>query len=70
MNTIKISAEVEEQVWDELKQLAAESHQNVSCLLIEAINEYLQRRRIRPSVINHLEDSTRDNDELGHRLAK
>ena len=70
MHTIKISSKVEERVWNELKQLAAESHQNVSGLLTEAISEYLQRRRIRPVVVSHLEDSMRDNDELGQLLAK
>ena len=70
MHTIKISSKVEEQVWNEFKQLAAESHQNVSGLLTEAISEYLQRRRIRPAVVSHLEDSMRDNDELGQLLAK
>ena len=70
MHTIKISSKVEERVWNELKQLAAESHQNVSGLLTEAISEYLHRRRIRPVVISHLDDSMRDNDELGRLLAK
>lgn len=70
MSTVKISSKVEEQVWNELKQLAGESHQNVSGLLTEAISEYLQRRRIRPAVVSHLEDSMRDNHELGHLLAK
>lgn len=70
MSAIKISSKVEEQVWLELKQLAGESHQQLSGLLTEAISEYLQRRRIRPEVISHLEDSMRDNDELGKLLAK
>jgi len=70
MSTIKISSKVEEQVWIDLKQFAGESHQQVSGLLTEAISEYLQRRRIRPAVIAHLEDSMRDNDKLGHLLAK
>lgn len=70
MSTIKISSKVEEQVWNDLKQFAGESHQQVSGLLTEAISEYLQRRRIRPAVLTHLEDSMRDNDELGHLLAK
>ena len=70
MHAIEISSKVEEQAWNELKQLAAESHQNVSGLLTEAIVEYLHRRRIRPTVVSHLEDSMRDNEELGQLLAK
>ena len=70
MATIKISSKVEAQVWEELRQLAKESHQNVSGLLTEAISDYLQRRRIRPAVLDHLSDSMTENDELGQLLAK
>ena len=70
MATIKISSRVEKQVWEELRQLAKESHQNVSGLLTEAISDYLQRRRIRPAVLDHLSDSMNENDELGQLLAK
>ena len=70
MSTIKISSKVESAVWEELKELAKESHQNVSGLLTEAISDYLQRRRIRPAVLDHLSDSMNENDELGQLLAK
>jgi len=70
MATIKISSKVEAQVWEELRMLAKESHQNVSGLLTEAISDYLQRRRVRPAVLEHLSDSMTENDELGQLLAK
>ncbi len=70
MATIKISSKVEEQVWEDLRVLAKESHQNVSGLLTEAIRDYVHRRRIRPEVLDHLADSMDDNNELGHLLAK
>ncbi len=70
MTTIKISSKVEAQVWEDLKMLAKESHQNVSELLTEAISDYVRRRRLRPAVLDHLADSIDDNDELGHLLAK
>lgn len=70
MPTIKVSSKVEEDVWNELKAVARESHQNVSGLLTEAITDYLHRRRVRPIVINHLNDSIRENEELGKLLAK
>ena len=70
MATIKISSKVEAQVWEELRLLAKESHQNVSGLLTEAISDYLQRRRVRPAVLEHLSDSMTENDELGQLLAK
>jgi predicted transcriptional regulator len=70
MAAIKISSKVEEEVWADLKALAAESHQNVSGLLTEAIAEYLRRRRVRPAVLQHLEDSIDRNETLGELLAR
>ena len=70
MQNIKISSKVDEDVWNELKALAQESHQNVSGLLTEAIRDYVQRRRVRPEVLSHLDASMDDNEELGHLLAK
>lgn len=70
MTAIKISSKVEEGTWRELREHARENNQSVSGLLTEAIAEYLARRRVRPSVLSHLEDSMRENEELGRRLAK
>jgi hypothetical protein len=38
----------DEDIWNELKALAAETHQNVSGLLTEAMREYVTRKRVRP----------------------
>ena len=70
MATIKISSKVEEAVWFDLKALARENHQSISGVLSEAIEEYLRRRRIRPVVLSHLEDSITENKELGGLLAR
>lgn len=70
MQNIKISSKVDEQVWNELKSIAKESHQNVSGLLTEAIRDYVQRRRVRPEVLAYLETSMDENEELGELLAK
>ena len=70
MSTIKISSKVDETAWEELKQLASESHQNISGVLTEAIRDYVRKRRVRPVVMQHLNDSIRDNEELGQLLAK
>lgn len=69
MAAIKISSKVEEAVWDELRALSDESHQSISGLLTEAIRDYVQRRRVRPTVLRHLEDSITENEELGRLLA-
>jgi len=70
MSTIKISSKVEAKVWEDLRLLAKESHQNVSGLLTEAISDYIQRRRVRPAVLDHLADSMNENEELGKLLAR
>jgi len=70
MAAIKISSKVDEKAWAELRELARESHQNISGLLSEAIREYVVRRRIRPVVLKHLEDSIADNERLGRLLAE
>ena len=70
MAAIKISSKVEEEIWEELKALAEESHQNISGLLTDAIRDYLRRRRVRPVVLDQLERSVTENEELGRLLAR
>jgi post-segregation antitoxin (ccd killing protein) len=70
MQNIKISSKVDEAVWNELKALSRERHQNVSGLLTEAISEYVRRKRVRPEVLNHLEKSMDENEALGKLLAR
>jgi len=70
MKAIKISSKVDESAWNELRELARESHQNISGLLSDAIREYVVRRRVRPEVLKHLENSIADNERLGRLLAE
>jgi predicted transcriptional regulator len=70
MSNIKISSQVEKEQWEGLQELARESHQSISGLLTEAISDYLRKRRLRPVVLSHLEDSMSENEELGRRLAE
>lgn len=70
MASIKISSKVEQADWKALQDLARESHQSISGLLTEAIRDYVRKRRLRPAVMEHLEDSIQQNEELGRRLAR
>jgi predicted transcriptional regulator len=70
MPVIKISSQVEKAEWSALQDIARESHQSISGLLTEAIAEYVRKRRLRPVVMDHLEDSMDENEELGRRLAE
>lgn len=69
MAAIKISSKVEESAWQDLRALAAESNQNISGLLTDAIRDYVRRRRLRPEVLQHLDESIRENEKLGRLLA-
>jgi predicted transcriptional regulator len=70
MTAIKISSKVDEDAWHDLKDLADETHQSISGVLTDAIRDYVKRHRVRPDVLQHLEDSMTENQELGHLLAK
>ena len=70
MPSIKISSKVEEAEWTALQELARESHQSISGLLTGAIRDYVRKRRLRPTVLDHLEGSMAENEEFGRRLAK
>ena len=70
MASIKISSKVEQAAWKALQDLAKESHQSISGLLTEAISDYVRKRRLRPAVMDHLEDAMQEHEQLGRRLAR
>ena len=70
MAKIKISSKVEQREWEALQSIASESRQSISGLRSEAVADYVRKRRLRPTVLSHLEDSIESNEELGRRLAK
>jgi len=70
MASIKISSKVDVSVWSDLQALARESHRSISGLLTDAIRDYIRRQRVRPVVLDHLEDSMDENERLGRLLAE
>ncbi len=70
MAKIKISSKVEKREWEALQALARESNQSIAGVLSEAVAEYVARKRLRPEVMDHLEASMDENEELGHLLAR
>ncbi len=70
MPSIKISSKVDAALWEEMKELADQSHQSISGLLTDAIRDFLRRKRVRPEVLKHLESSIAENEELGRLLAQ
>ncbi len=61
MSMIKISSKMDGAVWDELRAVARETNQSIAGVLTDAAREYIRRRRIRPDVLRHLEQSLREN---------
>lgn len=70
MATVKVSSKVDEGVWNEFRALAQESGRSISSLLTEAIREFLQRKRVRPVILRHLENSMEENERLGRLLGE
>lgn len=70
MATVKFSSKIDERAWEDLKRIAKESHKSLSGLLTEAVEQYVKRHRVRTEVLEHLDDSIRDNEELYRRLAR
>ena len=70
MAKIKISSKVEQKDWEALQALARESNQSIAGMLSEAVGEYVARKRLRPEVMDHLEDSMSEIEELGELLAR
>jgi hypothetical protein len=70
MAKIKISSKVEQREWEALQAIAYESNQSIAGLLSEAVADYVRKRRLRPEVLSHLEDSINENETLGYRLAE
>ena len=70
MAKIKISSKVEQREWEALQAIATESQQSIAGLLSEAVADYVRKRRLRPAVLSHLEDSMAENEALGRLLAK
>ena len=70
MAKIKISSKVEQREWEALQAIAYESNQSIAGLLTEAVADYVRKRRLRPEVLSHLEDSINENETLGYRLAE
>ena len=70
MAKIKISSKVEQREWEALQAIAYESNQSIAGLLSEAVADYVRKRRLRPEVLSHLEDSINENETLGYLLAE
>ena len=70
MKSVKISSKMNQVTWKALQQVSHDTHQSISGLLSEAVEDYLKRRTLRDDVLRHSDQSMQDNEELGKLLAK
>lgn len=67
---LKVSTTVDEKLWKEFRGLSKETHQSLSGMLNEALEDYLNKKKIRPKFLKAMNESLRENQELGKLLAK
>lgn len=67
---IKVSTVVDEKIWEEFQDFSEETHQSISGLVTEALEEFLRKKRVRPDFLKQMEKSAEENEELGKLLAK
>lgn len=67
---VKFATQIDEEVLKDLKQFAKQTDRNISNVVTEAVAEYLQKVRLRPTFISAMDEVLNDNEELLARLAK
>lgn len=70
---IKFASQAEPELLDAMKQVAQEEGRQFQAVLEEAMACYLENRKqkkIRPSVLSHLQESINRNRRLGELLVK
>ena len=70
MSMLRITSQVEEALWLELKGIARVRHQSISTVLTDVIRQYLRQHNKQTGVQDHLTDSIHENKALGKLLAK
>ena len=70
MKAKKFATQIDETALEELKSYAKSTGRSISFVVTQAVEEYLQRARIRPAFRNAMSEILEDNTELLKRLAK
>ncbi len=66
----KFSTKIDRKVLKELKSYAEVSGRTVSSIVSEAVAEYVARQHVRPDVLQAIDESLAEHEELLRRLAK
>jgi len=69
MSEVHIDADLNKVTWDNLVRFAKASNREISDVLTDAIQEYLDKRIKNSEVQKHLNNSMDAHNKLGHMLA-
>jgi hypothetical protein len=67
---VKFAFQMDARVLNELRQYAKENDRTLSDVLTRAVNEFLQRARVRPAFRKASDEVLDEHEELLRRLAK
>ena len=67
---VKFASQIDARVLEELRQYAKENDRTLSGVLTRAVDEFLQRARVRPAFRKAVDEVLDEHDELLRRLAK
>jgi hypothetical protein len=67
---VKFASQIDARVLQELRQYAKENDRTLSGVLTRAVDEFLQRARVRPAFRNASDEVMDEHEELLRRLAK
>ena len=67
---VKFASQIDARVLNELRRFAKENDRTLSGVLTRAVDEFLQRARVRPAFRKASDDVLEEHDELLKRLAK
>lgn len=70
MKAKKFATQLDETAIAQLRSYAKSTGRSISSVVNEAVEEYLQRARIRPAFRDAMDEVLTDHDELLRRLAK
>jgi len=70
MKLKKFATQIDERVLKDLKAFADQADRSISGVVTEAVEEYLQRLRLRPAFRKAMDEVLREHSELLQRLAK
>ena len=67
---VKFASQIDARVLEELRQYAKENDRTLSGVLTRAVDEFLQRARVRPTFRKATDEVLEEHAELLRRLAK